>query len=94
MRNNSIPILPAMKPAAQQRRSYAPNGVEGRKPVAMRLLPHEKSELEALAAKEDRSAGSLARLLYLRGLDAYRKDEEATRSEPARPSLLCFAQAK
>lgn len=74
-----FPRRPSRMPApanSQPPRKRAPNGVLSRTPVALRLLEEEKSELEALAAKESRSTAALARLLYLRGLQAYRADQK------------------
>ncbi len=50
----------------------SPRGVE--RPVAMRLLPDERGELERIADKEVRSAASMARIIFLRGLAHYRQD--------------------
>jgi len=74
-----------------RRPSYAPDGVEGRKPVAMRLMPHEKAELETMAAYQERSIGSLARLIYLKGLDALKREGTESVSGGAAPNIIRFA---
>lgn len=61
---------------SQPPRKRAPNGVLSRTPVALRLLKAEKAELEALAEREARSTAALARLLFLRGLQAYHADQK------------------
>lgn len=40
------------------------------KPIHMRLSDTERTELEAIAAKESRSISSMARLVYLRGIES------------------------
>ncbi|GHB33026.1 hypothetical protein [Salinicola rhizosphaerae] len=50
----------------------SPRGVE--KPVAMRLMPAERGELERIAGEEVRSAAAMARIIFLRGLAHYRQD--------------------
>jgi len=42
--------------------------------VNMPLTPSEREDLRALANRESRSIGSMARLLYLRGLAAYKAE--------------------
>ncbi|AIO75405.1 hypothetical protein [Burkholderia multivorans] len=49
----------------------APAGVMSSKPVSLRLLPAERSQLEQLARREPRSLASLTRLIYLEGLPHY-----------------------
>ncbi|SDK77867.1 hypothetical protein SAMN05661010_00051 [Modicisalibacter muralis] len=61
-----------LKPSKPTR---SPRGVE--KPVAMRLLPEEREELERIAADEVRSAASMARIIYLRGVSHYRAEASA-----------------
>lgn len=78
-----------MKPSVH-RPQRAPNGVESRKPVAMRLKPAEKSELETMAAYQERSIGSLARLIYLKGLDALKREGTESVSGGATPNIIRF----
>lgn len=56
--------------------SRTPRGVT--KPVAARLMPHEREELEAIAEHEQRSCSAMMRLLYLRGLSDYRREKAAS----------------
>lgn len=58
-------------------RSRAPNGVMSDKPVAMRLKATEKADLVTMAEQQNRSESSLARLIYLRGLEAMKAAGEA-----------------
>jgi hypothetical protein len=82
--------------APRHHKSHAPKARERRIHVAMHMSPEEKTELEALAAREERSLSSLARLLYLKGLDIYKLEEQSTEqgSGPARPAILRFVQSK
>ncbi|WP_459906947.1 hypothetical protein [Caballeronia sp. HLA56] len=50
----------------------APKGVLSTKPVYMRLMPNERRMLEDLSATLNSSASSVARLIYLEGIDRYR----------------------
>ncbi|EHU0059633.1 hypothetical protein K9550_001335 [Escherichia coli] len=43
------------------------------KPVAMRLLPAEIAELEALALDQNRSMSSMARIIFLNGITFFRQ---------------------
>ena len=54
-------------------RSRAPRGVMSNKPVAMRLLPTEIAELEALALDQNRSMSSMARIIFLNGITLFRQ---------------------
>ncbi|CAD5724774.1 Uncharacterised protein [Escherichia coli] len=54
-------------------RSRAPRGVMSNKPVAMRLLPAEIAELEALALEQNRSMSSMARIIFLNGITLFRQ---------------------
>ncbi|WP_110710506.1 hypothetical protein [Salinicola sp. CR57] len=54
----------------------SPRGVE--RPVAMRLMPAERAELERIAGEEVRSAASMARIIYLRGVGHYRAETQST----------------
>lgn len=49
----------------------SPRGTVTDKPVAVRLLPSERQQLEEVAAKEQRCLSNMARLLMLQGLAAY-----------------------
>lgn len=68
----------------------APNGVDSKKPVAMRLRPQEKAELEAMAELESRSAASLARLIYLKGLDAMKREGTESVSVGSAHNIIRF----
>lgn len=61
-------------PAVASSPTRSPRGVT--KPVAARLLPNERSELESLAKRESRSCSAMLRLVFLRGLESYRRDTE------------------
>lgn len=56
-----------MKTATKTTRR-APNGVVSNKPIALRLEPSELDRVKKLAAREQRSLASVARLLTLRSL--------------------------
>lgn len=56
-----------MKTATKTTRR-APNGVVSTKPIALRLEPSELERMKKLAAREQRSLASVARLLALRSL--------------------------
>lgn len=60
------------KPITQQPVSRAPNGMV-RTRVNMPLTEEELAKLLALAQQEARSIGSMARLIFLRGLATYRQ---------------------
>ncbi|MCR4465862.1 hypothetical protein [Burkholderia sp. SCN-KJ] len=59
-----------VKKKAPIRRS--PRGVLSNKPVYMRLMPDERRTLEELSACQNRSTSSVARLIYLEGVEQYR----------------------
>lgn len=59
----------AKKPNASSHR--APIGVLTAKPIALRLLSEERSDLEQAALNEGRSLASQARLFFLKGLADY-----------------------
>lgn len=54
-------------------RSRAPRGVMSNKLVAIRLLPAEIAELEALALDQNRSMSSMARIIFLNGITLFRQ---------------------
>lgn len=62
-----------MKTNENAQRSRAPRGVMSDKPVAMRLLPAEIAELEALSLEQNRSLYSMARIIYLNGITLFRQ---------------------
>jgi len=62
-----------MKTNENGQRSRAPQGVMAHRPVAMRLLPAEIAELEAISLEENRSMSSMARLIYLNGITLFRQ---------------------
>ncbi|MEM5451876.1 hypothetical protein [Paraburkholderia guartelaensis] len=49
----------------------SPRGVLSSKPVYMRLMPDERRTLEELSASLNRSTSSVARLIYLEGVERY-----------------------
>ncbi|NKI75780.1 hypothetical protein Dpoa2040_003096 [Dickeya sp. CFBP 2040] len=52
-------------------RSRLPRGIASRSPTPMRLSDDERARLAALAEKESRSLSSMARLVFLRGLESF-----------------------
>jgi hypothetical protein len=52
--------------------SRLPRGVLSSKPIYMRLMPSERSTLEQLSAVQNRSTSSVARLVFLEGIERYR----------------------
>ncbi|HEY3983182.1 hypothetical protein [Cedecea sp.] len=63
-----------MKQANHDQRSRLPRGVAGKKRIPMSLSNQEISELEAIAATQSRSVSSMARLLYLRGIESFQAE--------------------
>ena len=57
-----------MKSAVPKSSHRAPNGAVSNKPIALRLLPAELEQVKKIAAREQRSLASVARLALLRGL--------------------------
>lgn len=49
----------------------SPQGVLSSKPVYMRLMPSERHRLDELSAAQNRSISSIARLVFLAGIDQY-----------------------
>ncbi|UJD79846.1 hypothetical protein FS595_09095 [Serratia rubidaea] len=60
-----------MKQELHERRSRLPRGIAAKNPVPMRLSEVERAELDAIATRESRSSSSMARLIYLRGLEHF-----------------------
>lgn len=60
-----------MKQELHEARSRLPRGIAAKNPVPMRLSEDERAELEAIANRESRSSSSMARLIYLRGLETF-----------------------
>lgn len=56
--------------------SRSPNGCSA-KPIYVSLRPSEREEIEGIADLEQRSVSATARLLTLKGLEAYRKETAA-----------------
>ncbi|CDH24448.1 hypothetical protein [Xenorhabdus bovienii] len=54
------------------RRSRLPRGIASKNPVVMRLSNDEREELNAIAARESRSASSMARIIYLSAVQNFR----------------------
>lgn len=67
--------------APDHRKSRAPVGVDSKKVIGMRLMPSERAELIALAGREQRSIGSMARIVYLAGLKTMAREASNTRRE-------------
>ena len=63
-----------MKHVKHDQRSRLPKGIVSKNPITMRLSDDERSTLEKLAAKKSRLASSMARLVFLRGIEAIRAD--------------------
>ena len=63
----------------------SPQGVLSSKPVYMRLMPDERRTLEELSASQNRSTSSVARLVYLQGIDRYK--DKVSDSEPQPHSI-------
>lgn len=55
-------------------RDYAPKGVDKRR-VPIALMPQERLDLEALAARDGRSLAAMGRVVLLRGLAAMQQDQ-------------------
>ncbi|MBN1085320.1 hypothetical protein JNO12_10775 [Erwinia aphidicola] len=55
-------------------RSRLPKGLASGGPVPMRLTTAERALLEELAAKECRSISSMARMIFLRGIEVATAD--------------------
>lgn len=64
-----------MKQADYTKKSRTPKGIVSKNPVPMRLSPEEKAELEILATKECRTISSMARLVYLRGIETIEEEQ-------------------
>lgn len=59
-----------------RRVSRSPNGCNA-KPIWLAMKPSERAEIEGIADLEQRSVSATARLLTLKGLEAYRKETAA-----------------
>ena len=55
----------------------APVGVLTAKPIALRLLTEERTDLEQAALAEGRSLASQARIFFLKGLNEYQRNHSA-----------------
>lgn len=64
-------LVAANRAAGRLAEPIAPESKEKMKQTGMRLWPAELTQATELAAKEERSAASFLRRIYLRGLDAY-----------------------
>ncbi|MBY8610594.1 hypothetical protein K7N18_37905 [Burkholderia arboris] len=60
----------------------SPRGVLSSKPVYMRLMPDERRALEELSAFLNRSTSSVARLIYLEGVERYRAKVTGSTAQP------------
>ncbi|HGM5349234.1 hypothetical protein FOT61_06260 [Serratia marcescens] len=60
-----------MKQELHEPRSRLPRGIAAKNPIPMRLSEDERAELEAIATRESRSSSSMARLIFLRGLESF-----------------------
>jgi hypothetical protein len=65
----------------------SPRGVLSSKPVYMRLMPEERRILENLSAAQNRSTSSIARLIYLEGIENYAAKITSEITQPH--STLC-----
>ena len=64
-------LVAANKAAGRLAEPAAPESKEKMEQTGMRLWPAELAQAKELAVKEDRSAASFLRRIYLRGLDSY-----------------------
>lgn len=55
----------------------APSGVVVDKPVALRLMAHEREELSTIAQSEHRSMSAQARIFFLKGMELYQNQQTA-----------------
>ncbi|WP_174960168.1 hypothetical protein [Burkholderia aenigmatica] len=60
----------------------SPRGVLSNKPVYMRLMPDERRALEEMSAFLNRSTSSIARLIYLEGVERYRAKVIGSATQP------------
>ncbi|MEN3260030.1 hypothetical protein AAH678_14980 [Sodalis endosymbiont of Spalangia cameroni] len=65
-----------MKQADHTKKSRTPRGIVSKNPVPLRLSTDEKAELEILATRESRTRSSMARLVYLRGVEAIAAEQK------------------
>ncbi|KVD05139.1 hypothetical protein [Burkholderia ubonensis] len=65
----------------------SPRGVLSSKPVYMRLMPDERRALEELSAFLNRSTSSVARLIYLEGIERYRAKVSCSVTQPHSSSI-------
>ncbi|MDN7492507.1 hypothetical protein QZM35_32780 [Burkholderia sp. AU45274] len=65
----------------------SPRGVLSSKPVYMRLMPDERRALEELSAFLNRSTSSVARLIYLEGVEGYRAKVTDSATQPQSSSF-------
>jgi len=63
-----------MKQEQHEPRSRLPRGIAAKNPVPMRLSDDECAELKEMASADSRSISSMARLVYLRGVEAIKAD--------------------
>ena len=54
-------------------RKRAPHGVVTNKPIGLRLLPQDLTDIKALCAKEERPLANMARLIVVRSLEHYQR---------------------
>ena len=59
-------------PVKKVRTTRSPHGVLSDRPVYVRLMPDERSVLEQLASRQLRSMSSVARLVFLAGVEPYK----------------------
>lgn len=74
-------------PLRKVRIKRSPQGVLSSKPVYMRLMPDERRILEELSASQNRSTSSVARLIYLEGVERYRAKTIGSDTQPHSKSL-------
>lgn len=67
-----------------QRRKRTPKGVFDTKPIALRLMPHERIEAEQLSREQGKTKSAFARETYLAGMAMLtRSKNSAAPSSPA-----------
>ncbi|KOQ95157.1 hypothetical protein [Pluralibacter gergoviae] len=63
-----------MTQVQHEQRSRTPKNSVAGKPLPLRLSPEERTTIETMAKEECRSASNMARIVFLRGLEAMKAD--------------------
>lgn len=58
--------------ATQPRGNYGPRGMS--RPISLRLMPDERSDIEQIARQEGRAMSPTCRMLCLKGLEVYLRE--------------------